>query len=125
MAGNKSSTKAVIAVVVIIAAIVVIWKYGLKENPGATPKETVFICSNCGHEFKVVTEEIPKLQDKNPDRATGMIECPNCKEFASRVGVRCIHCGKYYLEQEAINKFGERVRCIHCEKSAREAPETK
>ncbi len=123
MSSNKSSMKGVIAVIVIIAAVVVIWKYGLKENPGATPKKTTFVCSSCSHDFKVVTEEIPELQEKNPDRITGMIQCPNCKEFASRVGVRCIHCGKYYLEQEGIEKFGERGRCVHCEKSARDAPE--
>jgi DNA-directed RNA polymerase subunit RPC12/RpoP len=118
MAGKNNSVKMIIAIVVICAAGFVIWRYGFKENPGSTPEQVTFICTECGKEFQVETETVNELRDKE----TGMVKCPECDTFTGAPGTRCIHCKKYYLERDSIEKHGERGHCTHCGKSARNAP---
>ena len=116
---DKSSAKGVIAIVVIIVAVIVIYKFGLQRSPGTVPDRTPYICTNCGHEFEINTEDAQELRAENPDR-TGEIKCANCKEFRAKKAIRCIYCEKYYLIEQSLEKFGEKYRCPHCDKTVGE-----
>ena len=122
MTRNRGFVKGVICIVAIVVAGVIIAKYGFRPNPGASPKKMTFICSNCGDEFEINTADSNKLLAENPKK-TGGIKCPSCGQFKARRAIFCMHCGKYYLEQQSIEQFGERGRCPHCKKSARNPPD--
>ncbi len=116
MADSKSSIKAIIAIVVIIVSVFLIYRYGLKPNPGDPPARTTFICTECRHAFEVDTDDTTKLQAENPKK-TGMIKCPECARFAGRQAIVCSFCGKPYLMQESLKEYGEKYRCTHCGKA--------
>ncbi len=105
MRGNKSLLTAVISIALICAAVFFIVKYGFRKNPGATPEQLAFICSNCGNEFQVRTKQLDELHAENPDQGSNMLKCPICKKFKGVRAIRCMYCGKHYLERQSIEPF--------------------
>jgi DNA-directed RNA polymerase subunit RPC12/RpoP len=118
MAQKNNTVKAVVAIVVICAAGFAMYWFGLRKNPGSTPDWMTFICSECLTEFQIETERVNELRDME----TGLAKCPVCETFTAGTGIRCIHCGKHYLERQSLEQFGERGRCPHCKKSAKNFP---
>lgn len=113
---NRDVIKVVFSIIAIAVAIYFIYHFATKKQPGAVSDLTVFRCLNCTNQFEVETENVSKLQSENPAR-DNMIKCPACKEYKATVAIKCRFCGKYFLDQESIEKYNERGRCINCEKS--------
>ena len=120
---NRDLMKVIFSIIAIGAAGYFIYHSATKKQPGAVSDITVFRCMNCQHQFDVKTDDVSKLQKENPAN-DNLIKCQRCNEFKATVPIQCRFCGKYYLDQESVTKWGERGRCIHpgCEKSMREMP---
>jgi len=115
-----------IAALAVAVAGVAVGTYFTLRKSGPTPADVRlhFQCADCGHQFSLEREALPKeaLDRAVLDPNLVRLDCPSCKAKQSCLRmVRCPHCGELYVPDSIrAAATGERDPdardvCPHCQ----------